>query len=70
MPYEKDRWGIGGEGAAMNVARWVVAGIGIGACGGFVAGLLRPRQPETEMLWRAAEEPVRSIVQVRDSPVP
>jgi hypothetical protein len=43
----------------MRVRRWMAAGIGLGACGGFVAGLLRPR-PETPWAgWQAAGEPPR-----------
>lgn len=39
-----------GEGGTVNVARWVAAGIGIGACGGFVAGLLKSRSAEADGL--------------------
>ena len=31
------------EGSPMRVFGWVAAGLGLGACGGFVAGLLRDR---------------------------
>lgn len=35
----------------MQVARWVAAGVGIGACGGFLAGLLRPRGQDVAPSW-------------------
>lgn len=35
----------------MQVARWVAAGVGIGACGGFLAGLLRPRGKGVAPSW-------------------
>jgi hypothetical protein len=41
----------------MRVARWMAAGIGLGACGGFVAGLLRPR-PDTPCAgWQPTGDP-------------
>ena len=42
----------------MRVARWMAAGIGLGACGGFVAGLLRAR-PALSSGWQPAGEPPR-----------
>jgi hypothetical protein len=46
-------------GTQMRVARWVAAGIGLGACGGFVAGLLRSRSDTPWAGWQPAGEPSR-----------
>jgi hypothetical protein len=43
----------------MRVARWVAAGIGLGACGGFVAGLLRSRPDAPWAGWQPVGEPPR-----------
>jgi hypothetical protein len=56
----------------MRVARWMAAGIGLGACGGFVAGLLRPR-PDNPWAGRqptgdpARYEPVASVGSVGEA---
>ncbi len=43
----------------MRVRRLMAAGIGLGACGGFVAGLLRSRPDPPWVGWQSAGEPPR-----------
>jgi hypothetical protein len=43
----------------MRVARWMAAGVGLGVCGGFVAGLLRSRPEAPWVGWQPPGEPRR-----------
>ena len=41
----------------MRVGRLMAAGVGLGACGGFVAGLLRPHPDAPWVGWHPGEPP-------------